>query len=96
MKWQLRNGLGWLACFFPCFRMFDVLFALSSARLQVQLLKQQTLKSRAKRDFLRLGSSASRIEPSTAASSSSLVSNSGRRFDDPRWAQMWYLVSVAH
>lgn len=47
---------------------------------QVRSLKQQTLKSRVKRDYLKLSPSKSSQEV-----------NVNKRFDDPKWPLMWYL-----
>lgn len=48
---------------------------------QVRWAKQQITKSRQKRDFIRLRQSRT--------SSSSVIS-----LNDPKWPQMWYLVSL--
>lgn len=48
---------------------------------QVRSFKQQTLKKRVKRDFLRISSTSTR----------SNFHSKTTHFDDPRWPQMWYL-----
>ena len=70
--------------------------------LQVRWVKQQVVKKRVKRDYLDMTEESSRPERSRASDRGRPSRRAGfssarsvtYNLNDPRWAQMWYLVSL--
>lgn len=63
--------------------------------LQVKYARQQRIKRRVKRDFVDVRDRAGREERGTRGNGGPRTSRSKTpvMFSDPRWQQMWYLVS---
>jgi hypothetical protein len=68
-----------------------------TAEPEVQSLSQQKLLRRVKRDFIPISvrpRDSSRPLPALSSLSSGTAAVQRPRFDDPKWPQMWYLVSL--